>query len=170
MQRGGNMGMVDYKNLLSYKIMVQCGDQELIDKVTTLIGAYENAVNDGTSKNWSFWETEFDDEQPNRALKASWSYNGPEYFMQVDLVTDFTTNLNAYTNKSVNGQFEIVKYFEQREKSYSFNPDVICLNVVPERKSQKANVVTKKGSIFSGLKEIKSVDFEAFVEDSSENA
>ena len=164
------MGTVNYKNLLSYKVMLECGDQEIIDKVNALIETYEKAVATGDTKHWSYWETDFDDEQPNRALKASWSYNSPEYFMQLDLVTDFTTDLKAYRNRSVNGQFEIVKYFEQKERSYSFNPNIICLNVVPEEQWQKAKVVTKKGSIFSGTKEIKTADLGSSMEDSSENA
>jgi len=160
------MGTVNYKNLLSYKVMLECGDQELIDKVNALIDTYEKAVATGDTTHWSYWETEFDDEQPNRALKASWLYKSPEYFMQLDLVTDFTTDLEAYGNRSVNGQFEIVNYLEEKKRpcSFSFNPNKICLNVVPEEQWQKAKVVTKKGSV-----EIKTVDLDPSMEESSEN-
>ena len=93
------MGKIDYSNLLSYKLMQQYADDELIGKVDALIEAYKKAVATGDTKYWSCWETEFDDEQPNKSLKATLAYNTPDYFMQVDLVTDFTLDLKVYSNR-----------------------------------------------------------------------
>lgn len=164
------MGMKDYKNLLSYKLMQQYADDELVEKVDTIMSAYKKAVESGETKHWSCWETEFDDEQPNKSLKVSLSYNGPEYFMQVDLVTDFNLDLKQYCNRQVNGQYELVKYFEQKEKSFSFNPDVISFIIPHDAKSKTLKAITKKGSVFSGTKEVKAVDFVPSLEDCSENA
>lgn len=158
-KREGCMEQKNYKDLLAFQILQKYGSQEIKEKTTAILKEYENALKNGDAKYWDFRTTEFDEENPNKFLLNIWSYNSPKYFMQLEIMEDFDFSNPLYKNTLTGKTYEIVKYFEQKEKSFSFNPDTITLEVERCEDVNNPKITTKKGSCFSGMKVVSSCQY-----------
>lgn len=153
------MEQKNYKELLAFQILQKYGNEELKEKAFTILKSYNEAVEKGNTKYWDFHTTEFDEEEPNKFLSNIWSYNSPEYFMQLEIMEDFDFSHPLYKG-TLNGKtYQLVKYFEQKEKSFSFNPDTITLEVERCEDVNNPRIIIKKGSCFSGMREVNSCQY-----------
>ena len=158
------MKKTNYKNLLSYKLLLECGDKELVEKVQALLADYEN--NCASNKNWSYIETEFDDERPNAPLKCIWSFNSPEYFKQLELVKNYEYDEMRFRGTLVGSSDKLVEYFEQLEKKFIFNPDTMRLEIIKTRENGVPDIKTTKGSVYR-QKEVKRTPLPQYIVENS---
>lgn len=158
-EREGCMEQKNYEKLLAFQILQKYGSQEIKEKAIAILKEYEGAIKKGDTKYWDFRTTEFDEESPNKFLSNIWSYNSPEYFMQLEIMDDFDFSSPLYVNTLTGKTYQIVKYFEQKEKSFSFNPDTITLEVERCEDIKSPKISTKKGKCFSGMKVVSSYQY-----------
>ena len=157
-----------YEQLLAYKILLGCGDEHIVEKVNEMIGDYHEDLKKGRFDNWEFRVQEFDDERPDRFLKAILTHNVPNHYRQLEVYSDFDFNNPLFKNTLMNHGYEAVRFFEQKGPRFPIRPDVWSLEIVRSKELEKPIVVTKHGTI-SKLEETKVSKFVGENESASEN-
>ena len=136
------------EQLLSYKLMLDYGDDELIKKVSAFLKAY-NQNKDG----FSFRLVEREDDEPEKFTKAILNFTNKEIEQQLDIIVDFSLDHPLFCGSLNGAQYKLIKYIEQTKFSLASDSKIDCLVVEKTSSSMHPNVITKRGTIFKGTLE-----------------
>lgn len=146
-----------YEQLLPYKYLKAYGDAEIIKKIDVMIDAYESAVknHENLLENWAFTIIEQDDEGPEVFKKTMLTYYDEGVSKKLEIMSDFRLEDSKFRHTLENAEFKVIEYYEQRSKTIIGDADADILVVTRTNDINHPTIITKRGTIFKGIKEVK---------------